>query len=333
LAGAAKENHNSELYSIAWSSDLFLKSLDKPPDESGDCVGTMSGFVRCFATCGGNNLTLYEVEVHNSDRHGSLSCTTSPCSGFSSRQVYVDADENEDYYTCVFAGRGVGSPLSYGPLRRQENATVVIDSNTDHAEDEAKRGHLDEIRLQWNNYSDRDGPQLLLVAGEQGIIKVVDIIHRRLHLTLSGHGDAIYDLKVNPQNSWLLISASKDESIRLWNIMNATCIGIFSGHEGHKSSVLSVSWHPMGKMFVSSSMDATIKIWSLEVPHVQENVRKCLSISPKARIYRGRSDESHTTVQPVIEQLPIYSTTKMHLDYSTFNDQLALNAVSWLHRM
>jgi len=134
-------------------------------------------------------------------------------------------------------------------------------------------------------------------------------------MTLSGHGDAVYDLKMSPLDPWLVLSSSKDESIRLWNFMNASCIAVFTGHEAHKSNVLSVSWHPLGKMFASSSMDTSIKIWSLETLPIQENLSKSRSISTRSRMITGRYDEHHIALNPVFEQLPIFSTNKMHLDY------------------
>jgi polycomb protein EED len=65
-----------------------------------------------------------------------------------------------------------------------------------------------------------DGPQLLCVAGTGAIIKVIDTCRRMLFATLSGHGDDIYDLRFSPIDEWILLSASKDESLRMWNVKN-----------------------------------------------------------------------------------------------------------------
>ena len=117
-----------------------------------------------------------------------------------------------------------------------------------------------------------DGPQLLCVAGRRGVIKVLDTVRRTLLLTLSGHGDEIYDLKFSPvqeERSWLLLSASKDESVRLWNVKTATCVAIFAGHAAHRDSVLHLSWHPLATQFASCGMDTSVKIWSLTDPQIQ----------------------------------------------------------------
>jgi len=69
------------------------------------------------------------------------------------------------------------------------------------------------------------------LAGQRGIVKVIDTVHRTLLLTLSRHGDEIYDMKFSPVDEWLLITASKDESLRLWSVETETCVAIFAGHE------------------------------------------------------------------------------------------------------
>ncbi len=108
-------------------------------------------------------------------------------------------------------------------------------------------------------------------------------------------------MSVSPHNPWLLISASKDESLRLWNVQNAQCIAIFAGHYGHRDAVLSVDWHPLGKAFVSSGMDETIKIWSLE----GDQVRRAMETDKR----------QDGTFRTAYEQLPIFSTAMIHVNY------------------
>ena len=56
----------------------------------------------------------------------------------------------------------------------------------------------------------------------------------------------------------MLLSASKDESIRLWNTRCGTCCCIFAGHYGHRDDVLSIDVHPRTHD-VTGGIDTTSK--------------------------------------------------------------------------
>lgn len=68
-----------------------------------------------FATCGSRQISLYEVDV--SDQN-----VKSAVSPFSVRQAYVDPDEGEIFYCCVFGGKGVDPDIHSSLLHpEQEN--------------------------------------------------------------------------------------------------------------------------------------------------------------------------------------------------------------------
>jgi WD40 repeat protein len=73
-----------------------------------------------------------------------------------------------------------------------------------------------------------------------------------------------YALDTNLGRPDMVLSASADESIRLWNVLTGLTVGVFSGDQGHSCEVLGVSWcsyYP--DLFVSSGVDSSVRIWSM----------------------------------------------------------------------
>eukprot|EP00479_Gromia_sphaerica_P005215 TRINITY_DN16242_c0_g1_i1.p1 TRINITY_DN16242_c0_g1~~TRINITY_DN16242_c0_g1_i1.p1 ORF type:complete len:198 (-),score=9.11 TRINITY_DN16242_c0_g1_i1:241-834(-) len=58
-----------------------------------------------------------------------------------------------------------------------------------------------------------------------------------------------------------LVSASRDNSVRVWEVASGMCLHVLSGHD---SWVRSVLYHPGGRYIVTSSDDKTIRCWDLK---------------------------------------------------------------------
>lgn len=69
-------------------------------------------------------------------------------------------------------------------------------------------------------------------------------------------------MNVKLENSaLLLISASRDRSIKFWDVFAGTCIFSLIGHDNWVSGI---KLHPNGKYLVSVSDDKTLRVWSIE---------------------------------------------------------------------
>lgn len=133
-----------------------------------------------------------------------------------------------------------------------------------------------------------NGNVQLAFGGQKGLIRILEFnpdeiltinqekISLKEHLkTLVGHGGSINDLKFHKIEHHILLSASKDHSLRLWNISNGYCIAIFGGLNGHRDEVLYSDFHIKHQKFVSGGLDHYIKIWSLENINMNINNKKC----------------------------------------------------------
>ena len=304
------------------SDDSSSRSPSSSSEE--DVIESDDASFRCLASCGGNHVTIYET------RYGI---------GLNPRQAYRDADKEEVFYVCAFGGRGLGSQVEYAPIGQLDDDGETIVFSADDVQPTAaggtvaeeggdsQEGPVEKRRKLLRSIADLstyDGPQLLLVAGKRGIVKAIDTVRRSLILTLSGHGDEIYDMKFSPTiddkgSKWLLLTASKDESLRLWNVRSATCVAIFAGHDAHRDAVLTCGWHPLGNRFVSGGMDNSVKIWSLESDKMMHSIQKSWKARPLTKkdtsTAVSRTQSAGKVFKTLYEQTPIFSTSKVHLDY------------------
>lgn len=134
-------------------------------------------------------------------------------------------------------------------------------------------------------YIDPQRP-LLAVAGGSGQLKVIDAVEGEHFTTLIGHGHGtINDIATHPLYPWIVITASMDKSLRIWDLrrhgnrhQSATII-ICGQATGHCEGVLTVSWHASGRYLVTGGHDQRICVWT--IPDLDDGSPFWQEISPK----------------------------------------------------
>ncbi|GAC98337.1 hypothetical protein PHSY_005930 [Pseudozyma hubeiensis SY62] len=93
--------------------------------------------------------------------------------------------------------------------------------------------------------------------GEQQCFLPKTCIH-----TFRGHTKGISTVKLLPGSGHLLLSASLDTTVKLWDVYHdRACLRTFMGHT---QGVRDVAFSPDGRRFLSTSYDRHIKLWDTE---------------------------------------------------------------------
>lgn len=176
------------------------------------------------------------------------------------------------------------------------------------------------------SYTDDDFKPILAVAGLRGVIRILTISVFNCTKDYIGHGHSVNELKFHPSDNNILLSVSKDHSLRLWNVKTDACIAIFGGVEGHRDEVVSavsiktfpndtvyviLNWKYfqdfdlLGKRIISGGIDHSLKIWHIDKPVVQNAIKNS---------YDHNSQLSRS-FQTITEHFPDFSTRDVHRNY------------------
>ena len=81
---------------------------------------------------------------------------------------------------------------------------------------------------------------------------------------LIGHKNDINDLKFLITNKNILLSASSDSTVRLWDVKVKKLLCIYGGPFGHPSHVLTLDFHLSEQFIASAGFDQVVMFWDID---------------------------------------------------------------------
>ncbi|XP_072988874.1 protein TORMOZ EMBRYO DEFECTIVE [Typha latifolia] len=138
--------------------------------------------------------------------------------------------------------------------------------------------------------------QYLAVATNLEQVRVYDLASMSCAYVLAGHTEIVVclDTCVSSSGRTIVVTGSKDNSVRLWDVERRCCIGTGRGHMG---AVGAVAFSKKSRnFFVSGSSDRTIKVWNMD--DVREDVDQEVALKSKAVVAAHDKDINSLAVSP-----------------------------------
>jgi U3 small nucleolar RNA-associated protein 15 len=109
----------------------------------------------------------------------------------------------------------------------------------------------------------RDG-RIMVAGDDSGAIQVFDVNSRAILKTWKEHKQPVWATKFSPMELTTLLSASDDQSVRLWDLPSQESTVTFSGHQDYVRTVAFMPGQASG-LVISGSYDQTVKLWDPRV--------------------------------------------------------------------
>ncbi|XP_056139080.1 WD repeat and SOCS box-containing protein 1 [Lampris incognitus] len=160
------------------------------------------------------------------------------------------------------------------------------------------------VNIEWHRFKFGQDQLLLATSLNNGRIKIWDVYTGKLLLNLMDHTDIVRDLTFAPDGSLVLVSASRDKTLRVWDLKDdGNMVKVLRGHqnwvycsafspdssilcsvgagkavllwnmdkytlirklEGHHNDVVSCEFSPDGALLATASYDTRVIVWD---PH------------------------------------------------------------------
>uniref|UniRef100_A0A1A8G9J5 WD repeat and SOCS box-containing protein 1 n=1 Tax=Nothobranchius korthausae TaxID=1143690 RepID=A0A1A8G9J5_9TELE len=194
---------------------------------------------------------------------------------------------------------GVGSPVAGEPREHTIDCGDIVWGLAFGSSVPEKQSRC--VNIEWHRFTFGQDQLLLATGLNNGRIKIWDVYTGKLLLNLMDHTDVVRDLTFAPDGSLMLVSASRDKTLRVWDLKDdGNMVKVLRGHqnwvhcsafspdssilcsvgsgkavflwnmdkymlirklEGHHNDVVSCEFSPDGALLATASYDTRVIVW------------------------------------------------------------------------
>uniref|UniRef100_A0A8C9W717 WD repeat and SOCS box-containing protein 1 n=1 Tax=Scleropages formosus TaxID=113540 RepID=A0A8C9W717_SCLFO len=118
------------------------------------------------------------------------------------------------------------------------------------------------VNIEWHRFKFGQDQLLLATGLNNGRIKIWDVYTGKLLLNLLDHTDIVRDLTFAPDGSLVLVSASRDKTLRVWDLKDdGNMVKVLRGHQ---SWVYCCAFSPDSSVLCSVGAGKTVFVWDMD---------------------------------------------------------------------
>uniref|UniRef100_A0A3P9KLQ4 WD repeat and SOCS box containing 1 n=1 Tax=Oryzias latipes TaxID=8090 RepID=A0A3P9KLQ4_ORYLA len=118
------------------------------------------------------------------------------------------------------------------------------------------------VNIEWHHFKFGQNHLLLATGLNNGRIKIWDVYTGKLLLNLMDHTDVVRDLTFAPDGSLMLVSASRDKSLRVWDLKDdGNMVKVLRGHQNW---VYSSAFSPDSSILCSVGAGKAVFLWNMD---------------------------------------------------------------------
>ncbi|XP_060704319.1 WD repeat and SOCS box-containing protein 1 isoform X1 [Hemiscyllium ocellatum] len=118
------------------------------------------------------------------------------------------------------------------------------------------------VNIEWHRFKFGQDQLLLATGLSNGRIKIWDVYTGRFLLNLMDHNEVVRDLTFAPDGSLILVSASRDKTLRVWDLKDDG--NMVTVLRGHHNWVYCCAFSPNSNILCSVGAGKAVFLWNME---------------------------------------------------------------------